>query len=555
MKKRKGMKNWKRLTFRSGLVLSVALLGMAFMRSDINKYFEIAKNIEIFTNLYKEINMEYVDEIDPARLMRTGLDAMLESLDPFTNYISESEIEGYRFITEGKYNGIGASFRKMGERITITEPYENSPAVKAGLKAGDVILAIDGRSTEGKSASDVTDIMQGFPGTEVELTIKRPGESKEQKVSLVRGEVKVPNVPYSGMISDDIGYVALTTFTREAGANVGKALRELKEENENLKGVVLDLRGNGGGLLIEAVNVSNVFIPNNKLVVSTKGKIQERDRSFMTRNQPVDGEIPLVVLINKRSASASEIVSGVIQDYDRGVLLGQRSYGKGLVQNTKDIGYNSKLKLTTSKYYIPSGRCIQSVRYEDGEPVDIPEEERAVFKTINGREVRDGGGVKPDIYLPAATELEIVNYLDKEHILFDYATQYALENESIPEPMDFNFDGFDDFLAYMDARDFDFRTATEKELEKMIKSAEKDGMNDVLQDEFEQIRREIREEKKNEIKAHREIIEDLLEKEIIGRYYFEKGRIKTGLKNDKEISEAISLINDPSRYEAILKGE
>ena len=270
--------------------------------------------------------------------MRTGLDAMLESLDPYTNYISESEIEGFRYITDGKYNGIGALIRKTGDYVTITEPYEGCPAQKAGLKAGDVILAVNGKSAKGKSTDDVSNILKGFPGTEVVLTIQRPGSDKNLKITMVRDEVVVPNVPYSGMVREGVGYISLTTFTRNAGKNVGDALQKLKAENPDLKGVMLDLRGNGGGLLTEAVNVSNVFIPKGEMVVTTKGKVVDWDRSFKTINKAIDKTIPLVVLIDNNSASASEIVSGVIQDLDRGILVGQRSYGKGLVQNTRDVG-------------------------------------------------------------------------------------------------------------------------------------------------------------------------------------------------------------------------
>lgn len=361
-------------------IVAIVIIGIAASQQPANRHFEIIKNLEIFSNLYKEINTSYVDDVDPGTLMRTGVDAMMESLDPFTNYISESEIEGYRFMTEGKYNGIGAISKKIGDFVTITELYEDHAADNAGLRPGDKLVAIDGKDAKGKDPEALNNILRGFPGTEVVLTIRRPGTPEDFEVTLVRGEVQVPNVPYHGMVSDNIGYIALTTFTRQAGINVSKALNELKTENPNLKGVIFDLRDNGGGLLSEAVNVSNVFIPRNELVVTTKGKVKDWDRSFNTTGEATDTEISLTVLINKRSASASEIVSGVVQDYDRGVLMGQRSYGKGLVQHTRDIGYNSKLKLTTAKYYIPSGRCIQSVEYENGEPVDIPDEKRTQFK-------------------------------------------------------------------------------------------------------------------------------------------------------------------------------
>ncbi len=537
-----------------GIVLLLGAVSLAFFTAETNnKYFEIAKNIEIFTNLYKEINVHYVDEVDPSKLMRTGLDAMLESLDPFTNYISESEIESYRYITEGKYNGIGAVIQEMNDEIVITEPYANSPAVEAGLKAGDVILEIDGKSTKGKSADDVTDFLRGYPGTQIEFTIQRPGESKPQKIKMTRGEVSIPNVPYSGIVGEDVGYIALTTFTRNAGRNVGNALRELKEEKPDLKGVILDLRGNGGGLLSEAVNVSNTFIPKGELVASTRGKIKERDRSFSTRMNPVDVEIPVIVLINNRSASASEIVSGTLQDYDRGVLMGQRTYGKGLVQNTKDVGYNSKLKLTTAKYYIPSGRCIQSVEYEDGEPVNIEEEKRAKFKTNNGRIVLDGGGVKPDVVLESPSDLDIVKSLEKDHVIFDFATQYYVENESIGEAKSFQFTNYDQFLQYLKNKDFEYRSDTHKALAKLEEVAEKEGQNPAILTDIAAIKSKLSAKKENDLVNHKDVITNLLAKEIVGRYHYQKGKIEASLNSDPEIKAAIELFNDPDRYNQLLK--
>lgn len=535
----------------SGMVL-LAVLTMSTVSTDNGKYFEISKNIEIFTNLYKEINTSYVDDLDPAKLMRTGIDAMLESLDPYTNYISETEIEGFRYITDGKYNGIGALIRKIGDYVTITEPYADCPAAKAGLKAGDVILAVDGKSAKGKSSDDVSNILKGFPGTEVVLTIKRPGEDKERKITMVRDEVLVPNVPYSGMISENVGYISLTTFTRNAGKNVGDALKELKEKQPNLKGVVFDLRGNGGGLLTEAVNVSNVFIPKGELVVTTKGKVVDWDRSFKTLNKPVDQEVPLVVLIDKGSASASEIVSGVLQDLDRGVLIGQRSYGKGLVQNTRDVGYNSKVKMTTAKYYIPSGRCIQGVNYEDGIPIDIPDSLRAAFKTRSGRKVLDGGGVSPDIAMMKATDLGIIRGLTSKDIIFDYATQYCLKHPEMPEPQQFNFTDYDDFIGFVAAKDFKYDTDSEKVLKKLEKEAQEDKYLDEIQGEIEAMQKKIIERKKNDLQKYKMEIINLIEKEIASRFYYQRGKIEVGLKNDPEIKEALSLFDDPTRYKSLM---
>ncbi len=534
-----------------GMVM-LALITMSTISTDNGKYFEISKNIEIFTNLYKEINTSYVDDLDPAKLMRTGIDAMLESLDPYTNYISETEIEGFRYITDGKYNGIGALIRKMGDYVTITEPYADCPAAKAGLKAGDIILAVDGKSAKGKTSDDVSNILKGFPGTEVVLTVQRPGESKELKITMVRDEVLVPNVPYSGMISDDVGYIALTTFTRNAGKNVGDALKALKEKQPNLKGVVFDLRGNGGGLLTEAVNVSNVFIPKNELVVTTKGKVVDWDRSFKTLNKPIDEEVPVVVLIDKGSASASEIVSGVLQDLDRAVLIGQRSYGKGLVQNTRDVGYNSKVKMTTAKYYIPSGRCIQGVSYEDGSPIDIPDSLRTAFQTRNGRNVLDGGGVSPDFAMAKATDLSIVKGLVTKNIIFDYATQYCLKHTEIPASQDFNFKEYDQFLDFVVQKNFKYDTDSEKALKKLEEFAKKDEYLDQVKVEIDAMQKKILDRKKNDLQNYKTEIINLIEKEIASRYYYQKGKIEVGLKNDPEIKESIKLFADPARYKKLV---
>lgn len=535
-----------------GLVV-VAFFTSASIDSPPNheKYFEISKNIEIFTNLYKEINTYYVDEIDPAKLMRIGVDAMLESLDPYTNYISESEIEGFRYITEGKYNGIGALFRKVDNKIMITEPWEGQPAQKAGLKAGDVILAVDGKSTAGKNTEDVIDILKGYPGTEVILTVKRFGENKERKISLIRDEVNIPNVPYSGMISDEVGYVALTTFTRNAGKNVGAAVKKLKEENPNLKGVVFDLRGNGGGLLTEAVDVSNVFIPKNELVVTTRGKVKDWDRSFKTLNKPVDEEIPLVVLIDNGSASASEIVSGVLQDLDRGVLLGQRSYGKGLVQNTRDVGYNSKVKLTTAKYYIPSGRCIQSVKYDNGEPLDIPDAERTPFKTRSGRAVLDGGGVKPDMLVGENEELRVIKSLKSKYLIFQFVNEFVTGMKEAPSIEDYKFDGFDQFIKFLEKRDYSYESESEKMLNKLMRKAQEENFE--ISDDLKNAASKINTVKIKDIARFEGRITNLIEKEIASRFFYEQGKIKMGLRNDEEIKEAIDLLKNQAKYDSLLK--
>ncbi len=517
------------------------------------KYFDIAKNMEIFANAYREVNHSYVDELDPNKLMRQGLDAMLEGLDPFTNYISETDIEGYRIQMDGMYNGVGAQGKRIGEWVVITEIYENSPAHKAGLKVGDAFIAIDGQNAKGKTESQVLDFLRGYPGTKSELLIRRSGERKDLTISLERGEVIVPNVPHSGLVAEGVGYINLTTFTQDAGENVGNALRSLKEKNPKLKGVILDLRGNGGGLLNEAINLVNVFVPKGEFVSSTKGKVPEWDISLKTQHAPVDSDIPVVVLLDSHSASASEVTSGALQDLDRAVIMGQRSYGKGLVQNTKELGYNARIKLTTAKYYIPSGRCIQSVRYKNGEPVDIPESERAQFKTRNGRIVLDGGGIKPDVLLPHDTAAGVVKALLDQNIIFDFVTDFTLKNAKIDSVETFEFTDFDGFAKYVQSKNFDYQTATEKKINELRDIAARESLP--LNNEIAGLENKIKAEKKGELSKNRDRILHEIEQDIVGRYYFQRGKVRKNLVNDPEVKEAIKLLNDSERYNGILSGK
>ncbi len=534
------------------LLLAFSLLALSPLWSQQSKYFDISKNLEIFANAYKEVNHSYVDELDPGKVMRQGLDAMLEGLDPYTNYISETDIEGYRIQTDGKYNGIGAEGQQMGDYMIVTEIYENSPAHKAGLKVGDAILAVDGQSAKGKTEREVLEFLRGFPGTQADLVVRRPGESKELKISLQREEVDIPNVPHFGLVAEDIGYVNLTTYTRDAARNVGNALHDMKTKNPHLKGLILDLRDNGGGLLNEAVSLVNLFIPRGELVASTKGKVPEWDNIFKTFNNPMDENIPLVVLINKMSASASEVTCGALQDLDRAVLMGQRSYGKGLVQNMKDLGYNARVKLTTAKYYIPSGRCIQAVRYKNGEPVDIPESERAQFKTRNGRVVLDGGGVKPDVLLPHDTAAGVVTALLQQHIIFDYATQYALRHPSIDSIELFSFTDWDDFSRFVQSKNFEYESASEKKLKELRAIAASE--NYPIGADIQAMETKIKSDKKDDLVKNKLRILHEIEQEIVGRYYFQRGKVRKSLKNDPEVEEAVKLLNDPGRYKAILAG-
>lgn len=523
----------------------------AFIEGD-NKQFEISKNLEIFTNIYRELNSNYVDDVDPARLMRIGIEAMLETLDPYTNYISESDIESYRYMAEGRYDGIGANVRKMGDYVTIVDPYEGGPAIAAGLKAGDMIITVEGKDAKGKKTDEVNDILKGFPGTDVKITIRRPGEDQDREVTVKRDEVAVKNVPYSGMINNDVGYVVLSTFTNSAAKNVENAIRDLQKDNPDLKGLIFDLRNNGGGYLREAVSISNLFIPKDEVVVTTKGKVRDRDRSFNTTDHPVVPDLPIVILTNKYSASASEIVSGVVQDLDRGVILGEKTYGKGLVQNTVDLDYNSKLKLTTSKYYIPSGRCIQSVNYKDGEPVDVPEEQRAVFKTRAGRKVLDGGGIIPDVLTGDKNQAAIIRFLLDNDLVFHYATGYHQNHPEIGPAKDFKFTDFEGFVKFVHNKQIDFKTKTEKELDELLVAADEDHFTELLQTNISEIRSKITKDKADDLQENKDEIISLLEREIVGRYHYQTGRTEKTLQNDSDIKLATEILAQPEVYNRYL---
>lgn len=539
------------------LVVAIAIIGMATVTDEDNKYFELSKNIEIYANLYKEINTNYVDETDPAGLMRVGIDAMLASLDPYTNYISEGQIEGYRIATTGKYGGIGATAKPMGDYSVITDIQDGFAAAKAGLKAGDIIIAIDDKSTKDKKAEEIGEFLKGSPGSKVTVTIERPqadGSKKKIDIEVEREKIVIPNVPYYGMVSDEIGYITLTTFTQQAGANVQNALNELRK-NVNLKGVIFDLRGNGGGLLNEAVNVSNVFIDKDELVVTTRGKVKEWDRNFKTSREPVDLDIPLVVLTDKGSASASEIVSGVIQDLDRGVVIGQKSYGKGLVQNTVDVGYNSRVKVTIAKYYIPSGRCIQAVSYENGEPVEIPDNKKAKFKTRNGRTVLDGGGIMPDIKLPKEDLANITKSLITKNLIFDFATLYAAKNSTVKPAKEYSLTDaeYEDFVKFVKSKNHTYDTKSEKSLKALEEKAKDENYLDVIATDLDAMRQKIENDKSQDIYTYKDQIIKELEREIIARYYYEKGQVELRLQNDAEVEKAIEVLRNPTLYNETLK--
>ena len=536
------------------LVLSVVLSSYISLSYSDN-YFETSKNIDIFTSLYKELNTYYVDRTDPGILMKEAIDAMLKSLDPYTQYIPESEIEDFRLQTTGQYGGIGAMITKIEDYVVISEPYEGFPAQKAGLLPGDRIIEINGVNAIGKSTEDVSKILRGQPNTSVTLLINRPHVEQSFKVSFNREKVFVPSVPYSAYISDGIGYVRLNSFTKNCANNVKSSIMELKNE-QNLEGLILDLRGNPGGLLNESVDIVNLFIEKGVEVVNTKGKIKSWDKSYVASKNPLDIDVPLVVLINSASASASEIVSGAIQDLDRGVIIGQRSFGKGLVQQTRKLPYNSQLKLTVAKYYIPSGRCIQALDYsnrnDDGSVGKITDSLMTTFYTKNGREVKDGGGILPDIVLDTENYSMIIASLYRERLFFHYANYFRFLNDTIADDFIFSDLDYSNFTEYLLDKDYSYKTETEKSLENFKKESEQEGYFIDLSNEYSILQRKLMEKKQDDLIKSKEDIQEILTMEIMSRYYFQKGRIKASINFDNEIKKAIELLQDPQKYDNIL---
>ena len=546
-------KKIKRITVRSIIAISV-LFTIAFTTDN---YFEISKNLDIFATLYREINLFYVDETEPGKLMKTGIDAMLKSLDPYTVFIPESKIEDYKFMTTGQYGGIGAIIQKRDDYVMVAEPYEGWPAQKAGLIAGDIIIKIDGKSTKGLNTEQVRELLIGQPGTSVEVTIKRKNE--EKTVKLIREKIKIKDVPYYGMVNKTTGYIKLTGFTETAAQEVKDAFTNLK--SKGMQKLIFDLRGNGGGLLNEAVKIVGIFVEKGTTVVSTKGKIKEWDKVYKTPTAPLDKDIPLVVLIDKYSASASEIVSGSLQDLDRAVIVGENSFGKGLVQQVKDLSYNSKLKITVAKYYTPSGRCIQKLDYsnknEKGEAQEVPDSLIHTFETLKShRKVIDGKGITPDIKVEKMKPSKLLESLVANFVIFDFSTAYYFQHGSIPAPEKFSLSDkeYDDFVNYVKTKKIDYKTATEKELEKLKKVAEKENFDDDLADELSRLEEELRKHKNDDIYTYKKDIQLFLENEIVGRYYYQTGQIKASLVKDPVLKKAEEIITDQTQYSAILSG-
>ncbi len=545
----------KRFKYSIAGLLIVFMTGSAFYNPS-EKYFEIAKNLDIFATLFKEVNTWYVDDVTPSKLMKTGIDAMLASLDPYTNYISEDQIEDYRTMTTGEYSGIGATVGTRDGRILIMMPLEGFAADKAGIKTGDEIIAIDGISLADKTYDETSQLLKGQAKTDVILSIKRYGLEQPLDITVTREKIQTYNVPYYGMVTSTIGMIKLTDFTRDASKEVRDALLDLK--SQGAEKIIFDVRGNPGGLLDEAVKISNIFVEKGKEIVSTKGKVKDWNKTYNGLSEATDTEIPLVVLTSGTSASAAEIVSGVIQDYDRGVLIGENTYGKGLVQATRSLSYNSKLKVTIAKYYIPSGRCIQAIDYanrnEDGSVGKMPDSLRMPFKTAAGRIVYDGGGVKPDIAINHDFYAPVTQTLILKGLLFDYANKYYFENKTIAEAKEFNLTNteYDSFIKWLSTKEYDYTTKVEKMIKHLEETAQKEDSYEALKPQIDEFKKSIAHNKENDLRNHKAEIIELLEQEIAKRYYLERGEMEATFDDDLDLKAAIEVLNDEAKYKKIL---
>lgn len=545
------------------LIIVIAFTSYSFLGNG-SRNFSIAQNMDLYSKLYKELNNTYVDNVEPSKLMRTGIDAMLKSLDPYTNYISEAQIETYRMQQNSAAGTIGAELMQYGENVVIEEIIEDMGAQEAGLMAGDVILEVNGKSAEGRSLAEITQVLEGQTDTDVRISVRRMGQSTPIDATITRSKEVVTSVPYHGLLEDGIAYVKLKTFLKHGcTAEVIDAIVELEKENgSELKGLVFDLRFNGGGLLNEAIKMVNIFVESGKMVVSTKGKIESWDKEYKTAASARFAKLPVTVLVNGRSASASEIVSGAIQDLDRGVIIGQRSFGKGLVQQSKKmniigIGNDAQIKLTVAKYYLPSGRCVQALdysgRYRDG-TISVPDSLRTKFETENGRTVYDGSGVEPDVFTDAPKYSNITESLRKKHLIFDYATSYRLKHDSIAPPKEYVFSDadFEGFVKFLGDKSYDYKTSSEKVIERLRKSAEQEKYFAAIEESLSSLEAKIKEEKSQDLYKFKDEIKDLLQTEIIKRYYYQNGAVQANLEKDVEVKKAIEVIKDESRYKEIL---
>jgi carboxyl-terminal processing protease len=514
--------------------------------------------MDIYLSLFRELNLNYVDEIQPAQLNETAIKAMLEELDPYTVFIPESEIEDYKLMTTGEYGGIGSLIQQIGEFVYVSEPYEGFPAQKAGLIPGDCILEVNGVNAQGKTTAQISDLLKGQPGSTIDVKIKRDGVDEPLLKTLTREKIKIDNIPYQTVFENGIGYVRLTGFTQKAAAELKEVLLKMKEQNE-LKGFIIDLRSNGGGLLNEAVDITSLFVEKGELIVSTRGKTEDRTSIHRTRQAPVDMNIPLIVMVNEGSASASEIVAGALQDLDRAVIIGQRTFGKGLVQNVVPLSYNTQMKVTVAKYYIPSGRCIQEIDYsskaENGGK--IADSLISAFKTRGGRLVYDGGGIQPDVKLEPLQFSTVSSNLYGGNYIFRFANQFARKHTQIDSPDKFMIDDstYQQFIDFVKNEKFTYTTESERIIQKLKEIAESESYLDAVKSQLIELETELVENKQNDILKHRNEIEELLKIEIVTRYYYQKGKIISALQNDPELKKAFEILLDQKQYKNLLSNE
>jgi carboxyl-terminal processing protease len=538
------------------IILSLCLASV-FAFNFSQDYFEVSKNLDIFNTLYRELNIAYVDETKPGQLMKTGIEAMLASLDPYTNYYTENDVEDYKYMTTGEYGGIGAIIQDINNKITITEPYENFAAYHAGLRAGDEIIELNGQNVTGKKTDEISSILKGQAGTTISLKILPLGKTTPLALTIKREEIKVKAVSYTSMLSSDIGYIKLTSFTENCSNEVKEAFLKLKDQQ--CKSLILDLRGNPGGLLNEAVNIVNLFVDKGQEIVFTKGKIKDWDNSYLSVNNALDTQIPLIVMVDNNSASASEIVAGALQDLDRAVVLGQRSFGKGLVQQVRDLTYNTKLKVTVAKYYIPSGRCIQALDYsnkdDEGRVDKVPDSLITAFKTKNGRTVYDGAGVLPDYKTDAIKYSQVLAVLFSKNYIFSYVNQFVVKHPELiqgKEPIELNDEQYNDFILFLKDKDYNYKTESDYALEDLKTDALKENYFQTIEAEYKALLGKMATNKKDDLMRYKSEIKQFIEEELASRILFQKGRTETALKYDKSIVEAKKLLSDASKLKSIL---
>ena len=543
-------------------LLMVLLAAPVFAQIDRDHDFKTAKNMDIFNSIYKNLDLMYVDTLDAEEVVGNGIKAMLGSLDPYTTYYPEEKVNELKNMLTGKYAGVGAVVRYnfQLQRVCISEPYENMPAAEVGLKKGDIILSIDNEDMTNKDVAYVSDHLRGDPGTSFIIKVKRPSTGKTLKMKITRRTIQMPFLPYYGMLEGGFGYINFNSFTDNCAKDVRRAFIDLKKQGA--KGLVFDLRNNGGGSVSEAVSIINMFLPKGKTVLKMQGKLQRSNKEYKTSVEPVDSVMPMVVLVNGNSASASEIMSGSLQDYDRAIILGTRTYGKGLVQTTMDLPYNGQMKLTTAKYYIPSGRCVQALNYKHskgGYVEHVPDSLTKVFYTANGREVRDGGGVKPDVEVKPDSLPNIAFYLagarDSNEVMLNYEVDYIAKHPTIAPAKDFALTDadYDEFKARVLKADFKYDRETEKYLKDLEKLAKFEGYYDDAKPEFEALKKKLSHNVAKDLDYNKEYIKQLLENEIVAAYYFQAGAIQNSLRYDKQIKEAVKLLNSPEEYGKILR--